>query len=43
MAKQMELRLDGRWLICHNESTPEGQCGYIYPYRWDGDSPFALE
>ena len=30
---------DGRWLVSHNKSTPEGQCAYIYPYVWDGEHP----
>ena len=32
---------DGTWLICQEKSTPEGQCGYIYSYRWNGEEPFA--
>lgn len=32
---------DGNWLISHNKSTSGGQCGYIYPYKWDGEAPFV--
>ena len=32
---------DGNWLICHDQQTEEGQCGYIYPYRWDESNPFT--
>lgn len=31
---------DGNWLVCHENSTPEGQCGYIYHYRWNETHPF---
>ena len=31
---------DGNWLICHNDKTPEGQCGYIYSYQWNESDPF---
>jgi len=34
---------DGRWLISHKKSTPEGQCSYIYPYLWDNTHPFGCE
>ena len=32
---------DGNWFICHDMQTEAGQCGYIYPYRWDGINPFT--
>lgn len=32
---------DGNWLICHDKQTEKGQCGYIYPYRWDEINPFT--
>ena len=31
---------DGNWLVCHNESTAEGQCGYIHQYKWNEHTPF---
>ena len=31
---------DGNWLICHENSTQEGQCGYIYQYKWNETHPF---
>ena len=31
---------DGNWLICRNAVTEEGQCGYIYHYKWNETSPF---
>lgn len=31
---------DGNWLVCHENSTPEGQCGYIYRYKWNKINPF---
>ena len=31
---------DGNWLVCHEDSTPEGQCGYIYRYKWNETYPF---
>ena len=34
---------DGNWLISHSKNTPDGQCGYIYPYVWDGTHPFKCE
>lgn len=34
---------DGRWLISHNKSTPDGECAYIYPYVWDKTHPFICE
>lgn len=34
---------DGKWLISHNKSTPDGQCGYIYPYVWDAKHPFECQ
>ena len=34
---------DGNWLISHSKNTPDGQCGYIYPYAWDSTHPFKCE
>lgn len=34
---------DGKWLISHDKSTPDGQCGYIYPYVWDAKHPFECQ
>lgn len=34
---------NGKWMISHNQTSPEGQCAYIYPYAWDQESPFQCE
>ncbi len=34
---------DGRWLVCEKKKSTLGQCGYIYSYRYDGETPFLLE
>lgn len=34
---------NSKWLISHNKSTPDGQCSYIYPYVWNGTTPFVCE
>ena len=34
---------NGKWLISHNKTTPDGQCSYIYPYVWDSATPFHCE
>lgn len=31
---------DGDWLISHDDSTSEGQCSYIYHYKWDNVHSF---
>lgn len=30
----------GEWLIAESRNTTEGQCGYLFRYRWDGEHPF---
>ena len=32
---------DGSWLIARSAVEEGQQCGYIYPYTWDGVSPFT--
>ena len=34
---------DGRWLISENRVCTEGQCSYIFQYRWNGIAPFVTE
>ena len=34
---------DGSWLISRNFSKPEGQCAYIYHYKWDEVHPFIRQ
>ena len=34
---------NGEWLISENRLTTEGQCSYIYKYRWDEVHPFITD